>query len=110
MGLTVYSFIFWKNGAIKRLPMACWNRIPCTAYAYIELRLRKPLYCHRIEGVKYHIDHDDVLDEHYTFMRLASPLESLIEENDTNGNTAIHAESRFKMERHKYRCAWALSK
>jgi len=120
MSLTSYAFHFREDGSIKRLPMARWNRI-CNnderfigfenqririAYAYLELQQRKPLYCYRIEGSKYRIDHNGMLDHCDALPNLVSPLDALMENNDKQENTAIDAKTLFKMRRYKIHNSW----
>ena len=67
---TVYVFHFLEKGDVIRIPYAKWSRIRAgkdiieeysnkvihIAYAYLLLENRKPVYCPRIEGIKYYFD------------------------------------------------------
>lgn len=86
------------------------NQIIHIAFAYIELEQRRPIDCHRIEGIKYRINSEGTLDEHYTVKDLISPLDTLMEESEKDTTTVIRAETLFKMKRCKDRCTWRLSK
>lgn len=69
-GLTVYIFYFSGDGHVTRIPYAKWKRISAgeesvqdfsnaavhIAYAYLQLKNKKPVYCPRIEGGIYYFD------------------------------------------------------
>ena len=92
MNFTVYIFHFLKNGEVKRIPYAKWNRI-CTgeeladefssqviyiAYAYISLKNEQPDYCHRLDGVIYYFDESgQVIIERPYYFDLLKDLEAL---------------------------------
>lgn len=77
MRLTLYVFHFSSSGVVKRMPLAKWNRLHTKqekhqafsgqsvriAYAYVELENRKPVYCHRIDGVIYHFDSEGIIHD-----------------------------------------------
>ncbi len=123
MSLTSYVFHFSEDDSVKRLPMARWNRISDNqerfigfenqiiriAYAYIELHQRKPLYCQRIEGSKYRINQKGLLDQHYTFKNLVSPLDTLMTTADKETSNVISAEVYFRLRRYRNCCTWTPS-
>ena len=64
------QFIYQYDGELLRVPLARWHRLLANEqsersfcnrsihiiYAYVEMSNDKPVYCHRIEAVRYQFD------------------------------------------------------